>query len=79
MTWDYAEGNPFSNSSGNFSRQFKLISEVLENSPRHVFVGRAIQHDATKTPEAVTMPLVSCDPPYYDNIPYADLSDFFYV
>jgi putative DNA methylase len=77
MTWDYAEGNAFSSSSGNFYRQWQLVAEVIEELP----VGApsiAIQADARRiVPPA--MALVSTDPPYYDNVPYADLSDFFYV
>ncbi len=78
MTWDYAEANPFSNSSGNFGDGFdtwlyKAISLLCA-----VGVGCATQQDAQS--QTVTRGrFVSTDPPYYDNIGYADLSDFFYV
>jgi putative DNA methylase len=77
MTWDYAEGNPFSDSSGNFFRQFELVEKVLAELPRGLS-GHVEQHDAQCRP-SVCAPIVSTDPPYYDNIGYADLSDFFYV
>jgi putative DNA methylase len=78
MTWDFAEGNPFSDSSGNFSRQVALISNVLSMALVPSAVGTEVQHDAQTVnypPNAV----ISTDPPYYDNIPYADLSDYFYM
>ncbi len=78
MSWDFAEGNPFSVSSGHFLRFVSLIGKVFDvavstHSPSH-----AEQHDASKIKMA-TARVVSTDPPYYDNIGYADLSDFFYV
>jgi putative DNA methylase len=78
MSWDYAEGNPFSSSSGNFERQWDLISEVLLNlgigAPGHAF-----QADAATLSDDAGQRVFSTDPPYYDNIGYGDLSDFFYV
>jgi putative DNA methylase len=77
MTWDFAECNFLSNSTGNFRGAiewiFKAISEFL---PRNS--GSVCQQDA----QNVVLPdgaVISTDPPYYDNIGYADLSDFFYV
>jgi len=78
MTWDFAEGNPLSESSGNFYRQWELVGEVLEA----LVVGdecAADGRDATSAQAAPRGYLVSTDPPYYDNIGYAVLSDFFYV
>ena len=77
MTWDYAEGNAFSESTGNILGALKWIEKVLlklKASPS----GHANQHDAAKTGQT-SKRLFSTDPPYYDNIGYADLSDFFYV
>ncbi|MEX1663530.1 DUF1156 domain-containing protein [Thioclava sp. 15-R06ZXC-3] len=77
MTWDFAEGNPFSTSSGNFLSNVDWVARVAE-----LFVpaatGAISQHDAqtVKYPKQV---VISSDPPYYDNIEYSDLSDFFYV
>jgi putative DNA methylase len=77
MTWDYAEGNPFSDSTGNFSALLEWVQEFLNEAPAAPF-GDAAQQDASSQ-TAGNDKLVSTDPPYYDNIGYADLSDFFYV
>ncbi len=78
MAWDYAEGNPFSDSSGNFCRFVTLISEVLDNSISATTTCKATQVDARSLKNDLAA-IISTDPPYYDNIGYADLSDFFYV
>ena len=78
MTWDYAEANPFSGSTGGWTGAVEWIAEVLEALPG----GRAgivRQADATHPIPGLERAVVSTDPPYYDNIGYADLSDFFYV
>ena len=77
MVWDYAEGNPFSDSSGSFRSALGWVVEVLEQLPASV-PGEASQHDAM-TPESLRNVIVSTDPPYYDNIGYSDLSDYFYI
>ena len=77
MTWDFAEGNPFSDSSGNFLSNVDWVTRVIELLVPAAS-GRVNQHDA----QTVTYPdgvAISTDPPYYDNIEYSDLSDFFYV
>jgi putative DNA methylase len=77
MVWDYAEANIFGDAAGDFGRCVQSLTEVLD---REVLSGRgvAVQQDAQAL--AVSLPSVfSTDPPYYDNIGYADLSDFFYV
>jgi putative DNA methylase len=80
MVWDFAEGNVFSTSTGNFLRQLKLIVEVMEFAPAtNALQGTSEQLDATASLLSTPMPIVSTDPPYYDNIGYADLSDYFYV
>lgn len=77
MTWDYAEANVFSYSSGSFNnlfeRQIKGF-EALDN----IVPGFSVQVDA-QTQTISRNKVISSDPPYYDNIGYADLSDFFYV
>jgi putative DNA methylase len=78
MTWDYAEGNAFSGSTGNFRRQVDLITEVVNAKLPASALGRATGADAATQSLSVDK-VVSTDPPYYDNIGYADLSDFFYV
>ncbi len=78
MSWDFAEGNPFSTSSGHFLRFVSLVGEVLDFAVSGRSLGRAEQQDAARTLSA-SSPVVSTDPPYFDNIGYADLSDYFYV
>jgi len=78
MNWNFPEANPFSNSSGNFTGQLGYLTNVLENLPRNVIVGRAQQKDAVNS-EYPSNIIASTDPPYYDNVPYADLSDYFYI
>lgn len=78
MVWDYAESNPFSNSTGNFLGAIDWICGVVANSPKAGF-GLAKQVNATESINGVQQPVLSTDPPYYDNIGYADLADFFYV
>ena len=76
MSWDYAEGNPFSESATNFLDSANWIAKVLDRL-RSIGNGEARQHDAAR--EGLRVTVVSTAPPYYDNIGYADLSDFFYV
>ena len=79
MTWDFPEANPFSNAVGSFSTISKYISDCILKLPSKVpFYGSACQFDAQSDCH-LRNTLVSTDPPYYDNIGYADLSDFFYV
>ena len=77
MVWDYCEGNPFSGSSGNWTVQLKFPAKMIEATPATI-QGHAAQADARDSALARSR-VVSTDPPYYDNIGYADLSDFFYV
>lgn len=78
MTWDFAEGNPFSDSSGNWNNNTEWAAMVVDRLVPAA-EGSAKQLDATAAVVEVSGPAVSTDPPYYDNIGYADLSDFFYV
>ena len=77
MVWDYAEANPIGDSSGNvllgIGQAAKMIELIGAGSP-----GSVSQIDAA-TQSTSHDKVVSTDPPYYDNIGYADLSDFFYV
>ena len=78
MVWDYAEANPLSSSCGNWQGAcLSWVAEALDCLP-HEQTGSTAQADA-RTQALVPNALVSTDPPYYDNIAYADLSDFFYV
>jgi putative DNA methylase len=82
MVWDYAEVNSFSGSSGNFYDNIEWVAQATESIK---FSGSAISYSSSAVQkDATTLTLdgrivVSTDPPYYDNIGYADLSDFFYV
>jgi putative DNA methylase len=78
MTWDFAEGNPFSDSSGNWLNNVEWVAKAVDKSFPAIG-GHASQLDATASVAGLKSPIVSTDPPYYDNIGYADLSDFFYV
>ncbi len=77
MVWDFTEANPFSDSSGNvmlgIDQAAKMLVALGSGS-----AGLASQADAAAQSTSADK-LVSTDPPYYDNIGYADLSDFFYV
>lgn len=77
MVWDYAEANPFSNSSGCYSNMIEWVIRSTQNLPASRN-GHAIQADA-QSDCGLRNIMISTDPPYYDNIGYADLSDFFYV
>ncbi|WP_414041261.1 DUF1156 domain-containing protein [Acidithiobacillus sp. M4-SHS-6] len=77
MTWDFAESNPLGEASGNYVSATELVAKALLVSAPAV-AGFAQQADAS-TQAISKNKLVSSDPPYYDNIGYADLSDFFYV
>ncbi len=77
MAWDWAEGNIFGPSTGALDRIADLSAKVLEAVAAGV-AGSATQQDAATVGRDVPM-IVCTDPPYYDNVPYADLSDFFYV
>lgn len=76
MVWAYAEANPFSDSSGNFNAQVEYLVEAIERAPARGSA-QVLQLDAAATIAGSGM--ICTDPPYYNNIPYADLSDFFYV
>ena len=76
MTWDFAEGNIFAAASGNFSDAIAFEAAAIDGLPAHR--GDAAQADATGERLERSL-LISTDPPYYDNVGYADLSDFFYV
>ncbi|MGA2703829.1 MAG: DUF1156 domain-containing protein [Isosphaeraceae bacterium] len=78
MIWDYCEVNPFAHAAGDPIISLDGISEVIESLVPCV-EGSARQLAASSTIKNDVEPLLSTDPPYYDNIGYADLSDFFYV
>ena len=76
MVWDFAEANPFSASAGNWMSMRDWVWKSAANfAPKSS--GRQRQHDAQTVSYPETA-VISTDPPYYDNIGYADLSDFFF-
>ncbi|WP_249521257.1 DUF1156 domain-containing protein [Microbacterium sp. ER1] len=77
MVWDFAESNVFSHSAGGWDGTIKFLPKAIENLPAFGATGLATQADASTRGYAGVV--VSTDPPYYDNIGYSDLSDFFYV
>jgi putative DNA methylase len=77
MTWDFAEANPFAGAAGDLRSAAISVARALENVPARGF-GEVNQIDAARL-EISESRVISTDPPYYDNIGYADLSDFFYV
>lgn len=78
MTWDYPEVNPFAGAAGDFEQTLNSAIEVFDRIPACGF-GDVRQSDATTAMPSIAGAIVATDPPYYDNIGYADLSDFFYV
>lgn len=79
MVWDHAEANPFSGSTGNWGGAIDWIVRVIQTSLPAKAQGVAAVADAQRQTPIDGPVVISTDPPYYDNINYADLSDFFYV
>jgi putative DNA methylase len=77
MVWDYTDANPFSGSSGNVLLGVEQAAKMIQALGIGV-PGTALQSDAANQSQS-NGKIVSTDPPYFDNVPYADLSDFFYV
>lgn len=77
MVWDFAEAPPFGKAAGSFEVSLGSLAKVIDRFWCDAPVGEAKQQDAATS--AYTGMLISTDPPYYDNIGYSDLSDFFYV
>ena len=76
MTWDFAEANPLGDSGGSLESQMKWVLPAMNGLGQRRSAGLASQSDAATAGNGC---LLSTDPPYYDNIGYSDLSDFFYV
>jgi putative DNA methylase len=77
MLWDFAENNVFADAAGDYLVSLMNMAKAIDKLPM-TGIGRATQADAQRQSISVGK-VVSTDPPYYDNIGYADLSDFFYV
>jgi len=77
MVWDFAESNPFADAGGSLDAAIDKGAMAVRDLPK-TGTGHALQMDAQGQGLSEAK-VVSTDPPYYDNIGYADLSDFFYV
>ena len=77
MTWDFAEANPLGDASGNYFSGVLLVCKFVQTLLSGIH-GYVKQQNAVEQTLSVNK-VVSTDPPYYDNIGYADLSDYFYV
>lgn len=78
MTWDFAECNPLAKSSGDVLTCSNSVANYLDVATPYAYAS-VVQNDAQSALSLNKVCLFSTDPPYYDNISYADLSDFFYV
>lgn len=81
MTWDFAEVNPLSGEMGSWNAQVSGIARALESCLSTNSASAVVQQmDATAHLKHLGEPAIVCtDPPYYDNISYADVSDYFWV
>lgn len=77
MVWDYTESNPFSDSAGSFNNMLEWVVRCVDTLPTTA-IGTVEQQNAMD-PIGMNNLVVSTDPPYYDNVDYGDLSDFFYL
>lgn len=78
MSWEFAEANPFSSSTGNWAGQAEWVAKALEELPART-PAVVVQRDAEALINSAPTSVFATDPPYYDNVPYSDLSDFYYV
>ncbi len=78
MVWDFVEINPLSTSVGNFANHVEWVADGLAGLAPGT-AGSVAQLDAAAASAGAKQCLIATDPPYYDNVGYADLSDFFYV
>ena len=78
MLWDFAENNVFNDAGGDFRTSLGSVVRALQRLPA-TCAGRVAQRDARAHVQGASGSVISTDPPYYDNVGYADISDFFYV
>jgi putative DNA methylase len=80
MVWDFGESNPFAGASGSAAKYLENVADIAEQLAATGNPAIVRRTSATQLPDAdESYDAVITDPPYYDNISYADLSDFFYV
>jgi len=76
IVWDFAEPNPLGDVGGSWKMCLDKVCKAIEALPANS-IGSVSQKDARNADYSNMV--VSTDPPYYDNVPYADLSDYFYA
>ena len=79
MVWDFAESNAFNQAAGDYGTTIETIGKALLRLPEHAEKTEVGQLDASSTVDGAPNSAIATDPPYYDNVAYADLSDFFYI
>ena len=79
MVWDFAEPNVFSEAAGDYGTSVGNLLKAVGTLPRNRAPAAVVKQDAAGETNLIEDAIVATDPPYYDNIGYADLSDFFYV
>lgn len=79
MRWGFPETNPFGNFSGNWGKLLQRVAEVLDYLPEDAAQAEVRREDAQELVQTTDGVVICTDPPYYDNIGYAALSDYFYV
>ena len=77
MVWDFAENNVFGRAAGDYVVSLGNMAKALDRMPAYGLGD--VDQDSAQTQDVSRDKLITTDPPYYDNIGYADLSDFFYV
>jgi putative DNA methylase len=79
MLWEFSEGNVFGKSVGSWHLALENPLSAFKAIPAEAMPGTSVQRDAASAFTSEMMPIISTDPPYFDNIGYADLSDFSYI
>lgn len=80
MTWDFAETDPFNPAGASWVSGIEDVPAAFEELANIELWARVVRAPAMQMPfESASIDCVVTDPPYYDNVPYADISDFFYV
>ena len=79
MVWDYPEINTLADIGGTWAGCLRVVADAMGGIPTQVQRSADVQQADARTLPIPAGSVVATDPPYYDNVPYADLSDFFYV
>lgn len=79
MVWDYPEVNVLADIGGTWAGCLRVVADAMRGIPTEIRSSAKVRQADARTLWIPTGSLVATDPPYYDNVPYADLSDFFYV